>query len=86
MEDKTTAKHTGEELMCDNILTKEEALMILTRIAQGIAAEGAKAPSDADRLRAIDRLARMEGWDTVTNSQNPQTKELTILFENFDDN
>jgi hypothetical protein len=48
------------------ILTRNEALKILSDIATGRARKIEKdilAPTDGDRTRAIQQLSKMEGWD-----------------------
>jgi hypothetical protein len=51
------------------ILSRQAALEILTKIAEGKArrVEGnVIAPNDNERIKAIDTIGRMEGWDTIS--------------------
>lgn len=68
------------------VLTREEALNILTDIAKGNTISE-KGPTDGDRLRAIDRIAKMQGWDIDTKSEDELNdkapKQVKIIFENF---
>jgi len=55
-----------------DILTREEGLEILSTIAKGIArkvAENVMIPTDSDRARAIQQLAKMEGWDASIKTE-----------------
>ena len=49
------------------VLTRKESLVVLSKIAKG---EGRRvlgevfAPTDGDRIRAIQQLSKMQGWET----------------------
>ena len=61
------------------ILTRDESLEILSNIAKGVARklqDEVLIPSDSDRTRAIQQLAKMQGWDEA------QKIESTITINN----
>jgi len=57
-----------------NILSRSKSLEILSKIAEGSArkiGDELEIPTDGDRIRAIQQLAKMEGWEA------PEKKEIT---------
>jgi hypothetical protein len=66
-----------------NILTKHDALEILTEIAQGKVkkVEGTLIiPSPSDRKGAIESIAKIEGWNAPTKSETDVTINKTPFF------
>ncbi len=58
-----------KERLKSAILTKENALLIVTNIAKGNVrkvGDNIIIPSDGDRLRAVERLSKMCGWEAPT--------------------
>ncbi|MDR2586370.1 MAG: hypothetical protein LBC84_09200 [Prevotellaceae bacterium] len=58
------------------ILTRYESLETLSTIAKGTArkiGEDVIIPSDGDRIRAIQQLAKMEGWEAPIKTDNTVT-------------
>ncbi len=63
---------TEKEAVKRNILSKHDAMEILSEIAQGKEKEvaGKKvAPSYADRRNAIETLSKIEGWNAPTKQE-----------------
>jgi hypothetical protein len=63
------------------ILTRNEALKILSDIATGRARKIEKdilAPTDGDRTRAIQQLSKMEGWDAPAQLDINTTQDVII--------
>jgi hypothetical protein len=91
-EDAKTAVEKG-------ILTKNQALEYLSKIAAGVARkirykdgnvekEEINYPTDGERIKAISEIAKIEGWVEIgkLNRQNNDTtavNEVKIIFENF---
>ena len=76
---------TEKEAVKRNILTKNDALEILTEIAQGKVkkVEGTLIiPSPSDRKGAIESIAKIEGWNAPTKSENINTN-LNQEFKGF---
>ena len=81
--DEVLAEETKESVKRD-ILTRNEALEILTNIARGSAKkvkiEENKSEviihSATEQVRAIDRIAQMEGWDERKKSE----MEVTVVW------
>jgi hypothetical protein len=66
-----------------NILSKHDALEILTEIAQGKVkkVEGTLIiPSPSDRKGAIESIAKIEGWNAPTKSETDVTINKTPFF------
>ena len=66
----------AKESLKKAILTREESLEILSNIAKGVARklqDEVLIPSDGDRTRAIQQLAKMQGWDEAQRIENTIT-------------
>lgn len=66
------------------ILTKEEVLEILSNIALGKernhetdSGKETIIPSDSERVRAIDQMAKIEGWNAPIKSEDVTQKAMT---------
>lgn len=88
IERQKLSKTIQEEIkaVTKQILTKNEALEIITNIAKGNARrikvdgkEQVLIPTEQERLKAIDIAAKIEGWNA------PQKTESKIMFTEFDD-
>jgi hypothetical protein len=69
------------ESLKKGILTRNEALKILSDIATGRARKIEKdilAPTDGDRTRAIQQLSKMEGWDAPAQLDINATQDVII--------
>ncbi len=77
-----------KEAVKRNILSKHDALEILTEIAQGKVkkVEGTLIiPSPSDRKGAIESIAKIEGWNAPTKSENINTNiDKTPIFGDID--
>jgi len=77
----TQAKETAKQ----SILSRYECLEILSNIAKGsarkVANESLLIPNDSDRTRAIQQLAKMEGWDAPVQVNSNTTLNLEILTD-----
>jgi len=66
VKDKVLETKTKEAFFAA-VLTRKESLVVLSKIAKG---EGRRvlgevfAPTDGDRIRAIQQLSKMQGWET----------------------
>jgi hypothetical protein len=72
----STSIELEKEAVKRNILSKHDALEILTEIAQGKVkkVEGTLIiPSPSDRKGAIESIAKIEGWNAPTKSENINT-------------
>lgn len=83
-----TAKSTEAAIKRQNeaILTKEERMVIASKIARGEGWRVGKnvlAPSAGDRLRALDWLAKVEG-DYMPKGGRPEPEDDSEAFEGFD--
>lgn len=75
-----------KESLKRNILSKHDALEILTEIAQGKTDEvdgKLVKPSFADRRNAIDSLAKFEGWNAPTKIENTGATKLIIKGKKY---
>ena len=75
-----------------DILTREESLEILSKIAIGHSRKvGDKilSPSDADRTRAISTIAEFQGWNAPVKNDltmsGKRINEITIKYDRQDD-
>lgn len=76
---------TEKEAVKRNILTKLEAMEILTEIAQGKAKKidgKIIMPSFTDRKGAIETLGKFEGWNSAMEANINVTNQLPIFNEN----
>ena len=70
------AKQTAEEIA----ISRSECIGVLANIIRGEArsiADETMAPTDADRIRAIAQLAKMQGWEA------PTKVESDVSFKSF---
>jgi hypothetical protein len=75
-----------KEAVKSDILSKEEAMAILTEIAKGGAKDvGDKTiiPNPADRKSAIEVLAKLNGWEAPKKTENINTT-IEIIRKNAD--
>jgi hypothetical protein len=76
-----------KEAVKRNILSKHDALEILTEIAQGKVkkVEGTLIiPSPSDRKGAIESIAKIEGWNAPTKSENTNINFEQPIISFFD--
>jgi hypothetical protein len=72
---------SAEDTIKEAIISRVEAMKILTEIANGAKRtvdDEIIVPSDGDRIRAIQQLAKMEGWESA------QKVDLTQMFIDID--
>ena len=79
------------EIAVSNILSKTEAQYILSQIAKGkvnikkdaISRNGieklSNKPSAAERVNAIDKLAKMNGWNIVEEDHIDEIQEIKVI-------
>jgi len=79
------------EIAVSNILSKTEAQYILSQIAKGkinikkdaISRNGieklSNKPSAAERVNAIDKLAKMNGWNIVEEDHTDEIQEIKVI-------
>jgi len=73
-----------KERLKSAILTKHEILMIAQGIAQGKArkiGDTVMIPSDGDRIRALDFIAKVEGYYTASKTEIEILKGAKITIE-----
>jgi hypothetical protein len=73
-----------KEAVKSDILSKEEAMVILTEIAKGGAKDvGDKTiiPNPADRKSAIEVLAKLNGWEAPKKTETTITTETDIIIK-----
>jgi hypothetical protein len=73
-----------KEAVKSDILSKEEAMAILTEIAKGGAKDvGDKTiiPNPADRKSAIEVLAKLNGWEAPKKTETTITTETDIIIK-----
>jgi hypothetical protein len=71
------------------ILSRNESLEILSRIASGQArkiGDDILAPSDGDRIRAIQQLSKMQMWDKPDDDKMPAIFTEQLVFTDDGDN
>jgi thioesterase domain-containing protein len=80
----------AKEAAKNDVLTRLEAEVILSNIAKGRAKRVEKdilVPSPGEQVRAIDKLAQLNGWDAPTKSEvevsDKSLKEVTVKFGAF---
>jgi len=72
---------SARESIKRGILTREEAELILTEIAIGA---GSVPPTNSERVKSIDKLSEMKGWDAPKN-MNISTSQHVVINKMYKD-
>ena len=81
-----TLVNEAKKSLKNAILTRNESLEILSRIAKGVARkvnDEIVVPTDSERTRAIQQLSKMQGWETINIDATTNGKDISFTGFNF---
>lgn len=86
LEEKKAEVYTEEALKSakGEILSRNEALKILSDIAKGTTTEENQ-PNASDKIRAVQQMAKMQGWEAPTKSELEVKDKIVIGYKKDED-